>query len=101
MLEAAWDRTEALGDVGARAAEDHFVVLPGVRAAINLPRDVQIVPGDKGAAAFVHEVADRVESDGDPCPRRLQSYALPIEQSGVADPQASAGRVQEGGGRFL
>ncbi|PYP76820.1 MAG: hypothetical protein DMD35_17160 [Gemmatimonadetes bacterium] len=45
MLEAAWDRTEALGDVGARAAEDHFVVLPGVRAAINLPRDVQIVPG--------------------------------------------------------
>jgi hypothetical protein len=45
MLETLWDRTEALDDVGARAAEDHFVVLPGLRAAINLPHDLQIVPG--------------------------------------------------------
>jgi hypothetical protein len=45
MLETVWDRTEALDDAGERAAEDHFVVLPGVRAAINLPRDLQIVPG--------------------------------------------------------
>jgi hypothetical protein len=45
MLETVWDRSEALDDAGARAAEDHFVVLPGVRAAINLPRDLQIVPG--------------------------------------------------------
>lgn len=45
MLETVWDRTEALDDAGTRAAQDHFVVLPGVRAAINLPRDLQIVPG--------------------------------------------------------
>lgn len=45
MLETVWDRTEALDDAGTRVAEDHFVVLPGVRAAINLPRELQIVPG--------------------------------------------------------
>jgi hypothetical protein len=45
MLESAWDRTEALGDVGARVAENHFVLLPGVRAAINLEGGMQIVPG--------------------------------------------------------
>ena len=45
MLESVWDRTEALDDTGARVAEDHFVILPGVRAAINLPHDLQIVPG--------------------------------------------------------
>ena len=45
MLETVWDRTEALDDAGLRAAEDHFVVLPGLRGAINLPRDLQIVPG--------------------------------------------------------
>jgi hypothetical protein len=45
MLETVWDRTEALDDDGTRAAEEHFVVLPGVRAALNLPRDLQIVPG--------------------------------------------------------
>jgi hypothetical protein len=45
MLESVWDRTEALDDTGTRVAEDHFVILPGVRAAINLPHDLQIVPG--------------------------------------------------------
>ena len=45
MLETVWDRTEALDDTGLRAAEDHFVILPGLRGAINLPRDLQIVPG--------------------------------------------------------
>ena len=45
MLETVWDRTEALDDAGLRAAEDHFVILPGLRGAINLPRDLQIVPG--------------------------------------------------------
>ncbi|MFL5616901.1 MAG: transporter [Gemmatimonadaceae bacterium] len=45
MLETVWDRTEALDDAGVRAAEDHFVILPGVRGAINLPHDFQIVPG--------------------------------------------------------
>ena len=45
MLETVWDRTESLDDAGLRGAEDHFVVLPGIRGAINLPRDLQIVPG--------------------------------------------------------
>ena len=45
MLESVWDRTEALDDAGTRVAADHFVILPGVRAAINLPHDLQIVPG--------------------------------------------------------
>ena len=44
MLETLWDRTEELDDVGARVALDHFVILPGVRGAINLG-DLQIVPG--------------------------------------------------------
>jgi hypothetical protein len=45
MLESAWDRTEALDDGGDRAAAENFVILPGVRGAINLPGDLQIVPG--------------------------------------------------------
>jgi hypothetical protein len=44
MLESLWDRTEALDDAGVRSAEDHFVILPGLRGAINLG-DLQIVPG--------------------------------------------------------
>jgi hypothetical protein len=45
MLEGAWDRTEALGDANVRATENHFVLLPGVRGAINLKSGMQIVPG--------------------------------------------------------
>ena len=45
MLESAWDRTEALDDANLRAAENHFVLLPGMRAAINLKSGMQIVPG--------------------------------------------------------
>ena len=45
MLETLWDRTEELDDLGARVALDHFVIVPGFRGAINLPRDLQIVPG--------------------------------------------------------
>lgn len=45
MLESVWDRTEVLDEAGARIASDNFVILPGLRAAINLPRDLQIVPG--------------------------------------------------------
>jgi hypothetical protein len=45
MLESAWDRTEALDDANVRAAGNHFVLLPGVRAAINLESGMQIVPG--------------------------------------------------------
>jgi hypothetical protein len=45
MIETVWDRTEALDDSGLRAAEDHFVILPGLRGAINLPHSLQIVPG--------------------------------------------------------
>jgi hypothetical protein len=44
MLETLWDRTEVLDDLGARVPLDHFVILPGVRGAINV-RDLQIVPG--------------------------------------------------------
>ncbi|HEX7977719.1 MAG TPA: hypothetical protein VF461_03910 [Gemmatimonadaceae bacterium] len=45
MLESAWDRTEGLDDANVRAAENHFVLLPGIRAAINLSSGMQIVPG--------------------------------------------------------
>jgi len=45
MLESAWDRTEALGDANSRITGNHFVLLPGVRAAINLKGGMQIVPG--------------------------------------------------------
>ena len=45
MLEAAWERDESLDDVGVRSAEGHLVLLPGVRAAINMPSGMQIVPG--------------------------------------------------------
>jgi hypothetical protein len=45
MLESAWDRSQFLGDDGRRASESHFVLLPGIRGAINLPTGMQIVPG--------------------------------------------------------
>ena len=45
MLESAWDRSEVLDDDGERRAENHFVLLPGVRAAVNLKSGMQIVPG--------------------------------------------------------
>lgn len=45
MLESAWDRTEAIGDANLRATDNHFVLLPGMRAAINLKSGMQIVPG--------------------------------------------------------
>jgi hypothetical protein len=45
MLESAWDRTEVLGDASTRATENHFVLLPGLRGAINLSSGMQIVPG--------------------------------------------------------
>ncbi|MEO6525357.1 MAG: transporter [Gemmatimonadaceae bacterium] len=45
MLESAWDRTEMLTAEGVRESTDSFVILPGVRAAINLPSGMQIVPG--------------------------------------------------------
>jgi len=45
MLETAWDHVESLDDVGSRGAANSFVILPGVRGAINLPWDLQIVPG--------------------------------------------------------
>jgi hypothetical protein len=45
MLEGAWDVTESLDDAGARIAEGHLVLLPGIRAAINRPGGMQIVPG--------------------------------------------------------
>lgn len=45
MLETAWDRTQLLDDAGARASDESFVVVPGVRAAINPSSGMQIVPG--------------------------------------------------------
>ena len=45
MLEASWERDESLDDVGVRSAEGRFVILPGIRAAINTPSGMQIVPG--------------------------------------------------------
>jgi hypothetical protein len=45
MLESAWDATESLDDTGKRVAASHLVLLPGVRAAINRPSGMQIVPG--------------------------------------------------------
>jgi hypothetical protein len=45
MLEASWERDESLDDVGVRSAEGRVVILPGVRAAINMRSGMQIVPG--------------------------------------------------------
>jgi hypothetical protein len=45
MLESVWDRSESLNDLGVREPETNFVLLPGIRAAINLPSGMQIVPG--------------------------------------------------------
>lgn len=45
MLEGAWDATESLDGSGNRVAETHFVLLPGLRAAIDRPGGMQIVPG--------------------------------------------------------
>lgn len=45
MLESAWDRSETLDDTGRRVSANHFVLLPGARAAINLKSGMQIVPG--------------------------------------------------------
>jgi hypothetical protein len=45
MLESVWDRSESLNDLGEREPETHFVLLPGIRAAINLSSGMQIVPG--------------------------------------------------------
>ncbi len=45
MLETAWDYAEPLDDAGVRGGAHRLVVAPGVRAAINLPSGMQIVPG--------------------------------------------------------
>jgi hypothetical protein len=45
ILESAWDRVESLNDAGGRETTTNFVLLPGVRGAINLPTGMQIVPG--------------------------------------------------------
>jgi hypothetical protein len=45
MLEGAWDRVEALDGMGGLESSNSFVLLPGARAAINLPSGMQIVPG--------------------------------------------------------
>jgi hypothetical protein len=45
MLETAWDRSEALAEAGTRSAAERFLIVPGVRGAINLPRELQIVAG--------------------------------------------------------
>jgi hypothetical protein len=45
MLEGAWERAEALDDLGVRESTDRFVLVPGVRGAINLSSGMQIVPG--------------------------------------------------------
>ena len=45
MLETAWDRGDVLDDSGQPVTAEHFVVSPGVRAALNLASGMQIVPG--------------------------------------------------------
>jgi hypothetical protein len=45
MLESAWDRVDVPNALGGRDAITSFVILPGARAAINLPSGMQIVPG--------------------------------------------------------
>jgi hypothetical protein len=45
MLETAWDRTESLDETGAREHQENLVLLPGLRAAINLASGMQLVPG--------------------------------------------------------
>jgi hypothetical protein len=45
MLESAWEYSEPLDDAGVPGAERRFVIVPGVRAAINFASGMQIVPG--------------------------------------------------------
>jgi hypothetical protein len=45
MLESVWEYAEPLDDFGVRGAERRLVIVPGVRAAINLASGMQIVPG--------------------------------------------------------
>lgn len=45
MLETSWDRTQSLDVDGGVLSDDHFVILPGLRTAINMKSGMQIVPG--------------------------------------------------------
>jgi hypothetical protein len=45
VVETAWTREEDVTGPGRRTATEQFVIAPGVRAALNLPRGLQVVPG--------------------------------------------------------
>jgi hypothetical protein len=45
MLEVAWGRDEAVSGPGERVADRSLFISPGVRGAIDLPSELQIVPG--------------------------------------------------------
>jgi len=45
VVETAWTREEDVTGPGRRAATEQLVIAPGVRAALNLPRGLQVVPG--------------------------------------------------------
>jgi len=45
LVEMMWTRSEAVAGAGATSSSDAFVVVPGVRWAVNFPSGLQIVPG--------------------------------------------------------
>jgi hypothetical protein len=45
IVETAWSREEEVTGPGSTAAAEQLVIAPGVRAALNLPRGLQVVPG--------------------------------------------------------
>ncbi len=59
MLEALWERTEAVVGEGAVIAEELFVLNPGARYAFNFASGLQIVPG----AAYTIAVAPASAED--------------------------------------
>jgi hypothetical protein len=45
MLESTWERADGFDQAGSTGVENRFVVMPGLRGAINLRSGTQIVPG--------------------------------------------------------
>lgn len=45
MLEAVWNRNQSVSGPGRTDVDDALILNPGVRGALNLPHDLQAVPG--------------------------------------------------------
>lgn len=45
LVEGVWEREETVAGPGQTGADEHAVISPGVRFGLNLPGDLQVVPG--------------------------------------------------------